>query len=229
MPGGRELAKAANVSLDTPTTWSCRRSALVEHGTISASVRLPGELLDAWVSRTPGRALDQTSSPPTAYAVSKRWPGGPRRLVRCLHAALGRGAGGASSRMPAVHCYLEGSPEPLVRALARPGAADGNVHLMTLRRGVFYALITKYTYRWCACRSSTPISITTAAGPHSEPPETRAMGCLRRADQRRHVVLGRRRHSTRTPVRSRPRLLGPLSGSLLARHSQLRARGDARH
>ncbi|PYM73642.1 MAG: hypothetical protein DME10_09260 [Candidatus Rokuibacteriota bacterium] len=48
-------------------------------------------------------------------------------------------------RFPAIHCYLEGDPEPVAKALGlRPGDDEGNVHLLApYDPGVFHAPITK--------------------------------------------------------------------------------------
>jgi hypothetical protein len=48
-------------------------------------------------------------------------------------------------RFPAIHCYLEGDPEPVAKALGlRPGEGEGNVYLLApYDPGVFYAPMAK--------------------------------------------------------------------------------------
>ena len=67
-----------------------------------------------------------------------------RRYALTLNAGLSLVA--PHLRVPAVHCYLEGDPAPLVSALGlRPSTeADGTLHLLTpYDPGVFYGLLEK--------------------------------------------------------------------------------------
>jgi Uncharacterized protein conserved in bacteria (DUF2186). len=66
-----------------------------------------------------------------------------RRVVFTLHAGAALVA--PNVRFPAIHCYIEGDPEPIAKGLGlRPGEDEGNVHLMTpYDSGVFHAPITK--------------------------------------------------------------------------------------
>jgi hypothetical protein len=148
-----ELAKAANVSLGHAHNVVKRLEdlALVERGE-HQRIQLvkPGELLDAWVESYSYRAnrietyfIPDRITRKVVGEVARVAHAEGRRYAFTLHSGAALVA--ASLRMPAVHCYLEGSAEPLVRALGlRPGAADGNVHLITpYDEGVFYAPITK--------------------------------------------------------------------------------------
>lgn len=148
-----ELAKAADVSLGhahnvvkrlVELAWAARE----EHQRIH--LVKPADLLDAWVDSYSYRRNDIG-----AYFSPERIT---RKLIvelaRVAHAegrryafTLHSGAALVASnvRFPAIHCYLEGDPEPLVRALGlRPGEGEGNVNLMApYDEGVFYALMTK--------------------------------------------------------------------------------------
>ena len=66
-----------------------------------------------------------------------------RRYAFTLHAGAALVA--PNVRFPAIHCYLEGDPEPVAKALGlRPGEGEGNVYLMApYDQGVFYAPMTK--------------------------------------------------------------------------------------
>jgi hypothetical protein len=148
-----ELAKAADVSLGHAHNvvkrleqlgWTARG----DHQRIHL-VR-PGDLLDAWVDSYSYRRSD---------IGTYLWPEritrkGIAELGRVAHAegrryafTLHAGAALVASnvRFPAIHCYVEGSPEPLVRALGlRAGEGEGNVYLMApYDEGVFYAPLTK--------------------------------------------------------------------------------------
>ena len=110
----------------------------------------PGDLLDAWAESYSYRVSDIG-----AYLWPERITRkGIAELGRVAHAegrryafTLHAGAALVASnvRFPAIHCYVEGSPEPLVRALGlRPGEGEGNVYLMApYDEGVFYAPMTK--------------------------------------------------------------------------------------
>jgi Transcriptional regulator, AbiEi antitoxin, Type IV TA system len=148
-----ELAKAAEVSLGhahnvvkrlEELSWAERNSQQ------RIQLTRPGELLDAWVD-----AYSYRQSDVQAYFS-------PERITRGLVAELGRAAHEArrryaftlhsgaalvapNVRFPAIHCYLEGDPDPVARALGlRPGVGEGNVYLLApYDQGVFYAPIAK--------------------------------------------------------------------------------------
>jgi hypothetical protein len=148
-----ELAKAADVSLGhahnvvkrlEELAWVAREEQQRIH------LVKPGDLLDAWVG-----SYSHRQNEIGAYLSAERVT---RRLVadlaRVAHAegrryAFTLHAGAAlvapNVRFPAIHCYVEGDPEPLARALGlRPGEGDGNVYLMApYDEGVFYAPMTK--------------------------------------------------------------------------------------
>ena len=148
-----ELAKAADVSLGHAHNVVKRLEELswVErNGQQRIQVTRPGELLDAWVDAYSYRQNDVQ-----AYFS-------PERITRGLVAELGRAAHEAhrryaftlhsgaalvapNVRFPAIHCYLEGDPEPVARTLGlRPGEGEGNVYLLApYDQGVFYAPLAK--------------------------------------------------------------------------------------
>jgi len=110
----------------------------------------PGDLLDAWRDEYTYRA--------NATAAFVGPVGDKRRLMESLAGqatALGLPYAftlhaGASLvapqvRVPTVHCYLGGDPEPLVRALGlSPVEGEGTLYLLTpYDQGVFYAPLTK--------------------------------------------------------------------------------------
>ena len=148
-----ELAKTAEVSLGHAHNVVKRLEELSwverdEHQRIQLAK--PGELLDAWVE-----AYTYRLNPMETYFSPERVT---RRLVgevaRAAHAegrryafTLHSGAAlvAPNVRLPAIHCYVEGSPEPVARALGlRPNEGEGNVHLMTpYDGGVFHAPIVK--------------------------------------------------------------------------------------
>ncbi len=110
----------------------------------------PAELLDAW-----REAYTYRLNPAAAFVA----PAGDRRRVMeglarqaaalgvpyafTLHA--GASLVGPQVRVPIVHCYVGGDPEPVARALGlQPVEGDGSVYLLTpYDQGVFYAPITK--------------------------------------------------------------------------------------
>lgn len=110
----------------------------------------PGELLDAWREAYTYRV--------NALAAFVSPVGEKRRVMEALArqaTALGMtyaftlhaGASliGPQVRVPTVHCYLAGDPEPLTRALGMQSVeGEGSVYLMTpYDPGVFYAPVTK--------------------------------------------------------------------------------------
>jgi len=148
-----ELSKAADVSLGhchnvvkrlEELSWVERR----DHQRIH--LVKPGDLLEAW-----GDAYTYRVNDIEAFFS-------PERVTRKLVGELGRvchaegrryaftlhsGAAliASSVRFPAIHCYVDGSPEPIVRSLGlRAGVGEGNVYLLTpYDEGVFYSPITK--------------------------------------------------------------------------------------
>jgi len=148
-----ELAKAADVSLGhchnvvkrlEELSWVERR----DHQRIH--LVKPGDLLEGWVDSYTYRLNDIE-----AYFS-------PERITRKLVGELGRvchaegrryaftlhaGAVLVASnvRFPAIHCYVEGSHEPIARSLGfRAGVGEGNVYLLApYDEGVFYSPITK--------------------------------------------------------------------------------------
>ncbi len=148
-----ELAKAAEVSLGHAHNVVKRLEELswVERGEHQRiQLTRPADLLDSWVDSYSYRLSDLQ-----AYFS-------PERITRKLVGDLARGAhaegrryaftlhSGAALvapnvRFPAIHCYVEGSPEPIARTLGlRPGEGEGNVYLLApYDEGVFYAPIAK--------------------------------------------------------------------------------------
>ncbi|HYB69554.1 MAG TPA: hypothetical protein VEH80_02720, partial [Candidatus Bathyarchaeia archaeon] len=148
-----ELAKAAEVSLGHAHNVIKRLEELswVErNGQQRIQLTRAGELLDAWVE-----AYTYTQNDVQAYFS-------PERITRGLVAELGRVAHEArrryaftlhsgaaliapNVRFPAIHCYLEGDPEPVARALGlRPGEGEGNIYLLgPYDQGVFYSPMAK--------------------------------------------------------------------------------------
>jgi hypothetical protein len=148
-----ELAKAADVSLGHSHNVIKRLEELswVERGDDQRMrITKPGDLLDAWVDEYSHRRSDVASfnSP---ERVTRRLAG---EIVRVAEAegrrvALTMHAGAAlvapQARFPVIHCYVDGSPEAVARALGlQPAEQDGTVHLITpYDAGVFYAPIVK--------------------------------------------------------------------------------------
>ncbi len=148
-----ELAKSADVSLGHAHNVVKRLEELswVERGEHQRIQLIrPGELLDGWADSYTYR-LNRTETYLSPERVTRRLVGDiaraaqaeGRRYAFTLHSGAALVA--AKVRLPAIHCYLEGNPEPIVRALGlRPGEAEGNVYLMTpYDAGVFHAPIEK--------------------------------------------------------------------------------------
>lgn len=148
-----ELARAVSVSLGHVHNVVKRLEDLdwIERGS-EGRIRLdkPGELLDAWREEYTYRV-----NPVAAYVAPVA---DKRRAMEALAhqaAALGMtyaftlhaGASlvGPQVRVPTVHCYLAGDPEPLARAMdLQPVEGEGTVYLMTpYDLGVFYAPLPK--------------------------------------------------------------------------------------
>src|SRR5712691_8784282 len=111
----------------------------------------PADLLDAWCEAysyrenvvatylSPERITRRLMAEIVRLALAEG-----RRYAFTLHAGAALVA--PNIRFPIIHCYLEGSPEPVARALGlRPGEGEGgNVHLLTpYDPGVFYTPISK--------------------------------------------------------------------------------------
>jgi hypothetical protein len=148
-----ELAKAADVSLGHSHNVIKRLEELswVERGE-DQRMRLvrPGELLDAWVEEYSYRR-NEVASFISPERVTRRLAG---ELVRVAEAegrrvAFTMHAGAAlvapQTRMPVLHCYVDGPVEPVARALGlQPAEGEGHVHLLLpYDAGVFYAPFVK--------------------------------------------------------------------------------------
>jgi hypothetical protein len=148
-----ELARASQVSLGHAHNVLKRLGDLawVERGEQQRIVlSKPADLLDAWVDaytyRLNGIATYFSPERITRKLVGELARAGQdagRRLAFTLHAGAALVA--PNVRVPAIHCYVEGDPEPIARALGlRPGEDEGNVYLMTpYDPGVFHAPIIK--------------------------------------------------------------------------------------
>jgi hypothetical protein len=148
-----ELAKSADVSLGHAHNVVKRLEQLSwvdrgEHQRIQL-IR-PGDLLDGWVDSYSYR-LNHMETYFSPERVTRRLVGDiaraaqaeGRRYAFTLHSGAALVA--PNVRLPAIHCYLEGNPEPVARALGlRPGEGEANVYLMTpYDAGVFHAPIEK--------------------------------------------------------------------------------------
>ncbi len=148
-----ELAKTSEVSLGHAHNVVKRLEDLSwvqrgEHQRIEL-VRA-GELLDAWVDSYSYR-LNPMGTYFSPERVTRKLVGDVARVAHAenrryaftLHSGAALVA--PNVRLPAIHCYLEGDPEPIARALGlRPGEGEGNVYLMSpYDQGVFHAPIAK--------------------------------------------------------------------------------------
>src|SRR3954469_7234987 len=137
-----ELAKAADVSLGHSHNVVKRLEDVrwVERdGNQRIALGKPADLLDAWADSYTYRA-NEIASYTAPERVSRRFMG---EIARALTAdgrryafTLASGLSlvvAASQRVAAIHCYVEGDPAPIARALGlRPAAeADASVHLLT--------------------------------------------------------------------------------------------------
>jgi len=148
-----ELAKTAEVSLGHAHNVVKRLDELswVERGEHQRiELTRPVDLLDAWVDSYSYRlsAMETYFSPERITRklvdeISRLAHVEGRRCAFTLHSGAALVA--PKVRLPAIHCYLEGDHEPIVRGLGlRAGEGEGNVHLMTpYDRGVFHAPIAK--------------------------------------------------------------------------------------
>lgn len=148
-----ELARAAEVSLGHAHNVVKRLDHLawvVRDDRHRIHLAKPADLLETW-----SESYSYRQNEVAAYFS-------PERITRRLMAELARQAtaearryaftlhSGAvlvapNIRFPVIHCYLEGAPDPLARALGlRPGEGEGNVHLLTpYDQGVFYGRLEK--------------------------------------------------------------------------------------
>ena len=148
-----ELGRAAEVSLGHSHNVVKRLEDLAwverdDHQRIRLTK--PSDLLESWCESYSYRENEITS-----YVV-------PERVTRRFMADVARAAEGRRyaftvsaglslvaphSRVPAVHCYLEGDPTPVASALGlRPGAAEAGASLLILTpydSGVFYGALEK--------------------------------------------------------------------------------------
>ena len=148
-----ELAKTADVSLGHAHNVVKRLGELswVERGEQQRiELTRPGDLLDGWVDAYSYRQnrMEAYFSPERVTRrlvgdIARAAHGENRRYAFTLHSGAALVA--PNVRLPAIHCYLGGDPEPIARALSlRPGDGEGNVYLMTpYDEGVFHAPIEK--------------------------------------------------------------------------------------
>ncbi|HXJ82158.1 MAG TPA: type IV toxin-antitoxin system AbiEi family antitoxin [Candidatus Methylomirabilis sp.] len=148
-----ELAKSADVSLGHAHNVVKRLEQLswVERGEHQRIQLIrPSDLLDGWVDAYSYR-LSHMETYFSPERVTRRLVGDIARVVQAegrryaftLHSGAALVA--PNVRVPAIHCYLEGNPEAVARALKlRPGEGEANVYLMTpYDAGVFHAPIEK--------------------------------------------------------------------------------------
>jgi hypothetical protein len=148
-----ELAKTADVSLGHAHNVVKRLGELswVERGEHQRiELTRPGDLLDGWVDAYSYRQnrMEAYFSPERVTRklvgdIARAAHGETRRYAFTLHSGAALVA--PNVRLPAIHCYLEGNPDPVARALGlRPGDGEGNVYLMApYDEGVFHAPIEK--------------------------------------------------------------------------------------
>ena len=148
-----ELARASEVSLGHAHNVVKRLGDLawVERGERQRIfLSKPADLLDAWVDAYTYR-LNGITTYFSPERITRKLVGdlaraaqeANRRAAFTLHAGAALVA--PNVRFPAIHCYLEGDPEPIAKGLGlRPGEDEGNVHLVTPHdSGVFHAPIIK--------------------------------------------------------------------------------------
>src|SRR5215475_13607874 len=149
-----ELARAAEVSLGHSHNVVKRLEQLawVERDD-NQRFRLskPADLLEGWCESYTYRTNERTSYL-APECVTRKFMGEIARIAgtegRRYAFTLNAGAAllAPSLRLPVVHCYLEGDPDPVARALGlRPAAeADGALHLLApYDLGVFYGAFEK--------------------------------------------------------------------------------------
>ena len=148
-----ELAKGADVSLGHAHNVVKRLEDLSwverdEHQRFRLS--RPGDLLEGWReaythrrNRTEACFSAERMTRKLVAEVARACHAEGRRYAFTLHAGAALVA--PSVRFPAIHCYVEGDPAPIVRSLGlRPAEGEGNVNLVEpYDEGVFYAPMTK--------------------------------------------------------------------------------------
>lgn len=148
-----ELAKAAGVSLGHAHNVVKRLEELAwleRDERQKIHLAKPADLLEAWLD-TYNYRKNQVAAYFSAERVTRKLMteiarlarSGGRRYAFTLHSGAALVA--SNVRVPSIHCYLEGEPEPLARSLGlRPGEGEGNVHFMTpYDEGVFHSLLEK--------------------------------------------------------------------------------------
>lgn len=148
-----ELARAVGVSLGHAHNVVKRLSDLEWVGRAEASrIRLaaPGELLNAWREEYTYR-VNGLHAYVSQEGVKRRLMEAIARYARAqgmayaftLHAGVSLVA--PQVRVPTIHCYWAGDPEPMARALGlQPVEGEGTVYLLTpYDPGVFYAPLQK--------------------------------------------------------------------------------------
>jgi hypothetical protein len=150
-----ELAKAAGVSLGHSHNVVKRLEDLrwvARDSNQRITLGKPADLLDAWADSSTYR-MNEVASYVSPERVSRRLmaeiaraaSGEGRRYAFTMAAGLSLVVA-ASQRLTAIHCYVEGDPAPIARALGfRPaGEADASVHLLTpYDGGVFDGVLEK--------------------------------------------------------------------------------------
>jgi hypothetical protein len=110
----------------------------------------PADLLDAWCDSYTYQANEIATyfSPERITRrlmgeIVRRADAEGRRYAFTMHSGAALVA--ATTRVPVIHCYLEGDPAPIARALdLRPAEGEGTVHLLApYDEGVFYGLLEK--------------------------------------------------------------------------------------
>ena len=110
----------------------------------------PGDLLEGWTDSYSYRVNDieaffspERITRKLAGELGRVCHAEGRRYAFTLHSGAALVA--SNVRFPALHCYVEGSLEPIVRSLGlRAGVGEGNVYLLApYDEGVFCSPITK--------------------------------------------------------------------------------------
>ena len=150
-----ELGKAAAVSLGHAHNVVKRLQDLAwveRDGQQRITLGKPADLLDAW-----GESYTYHANELASYAAPERVS---RRLMTDVARVAGADGGryaftlaagqslvvAPSQRLTAIHCYVDGEPAPIARALGlRPAAEDeGTIHLLTpYDPGVFHGVLEK--------------------------------------------------------------------------------------
>jgi hypothetical protein len=149
-----ELAKAAEVSLGHSHNVVKRLEELAwveRDATQRIRLSKPADLLESWSESYTYRENELASyfvpervTRKFLSEVARAAATAGRRYAFTLNAGLSLVA--PHTRIPTIHCYLEGDPAPVMTALGlRPCAeADGTLHLLApYDPGVFYGLLEK--------------------------------------------------------------------------------------